>query len=206
MKDGMIVLTYTDYWIDENKFKRVMSNNEATYYFTRSGIFELFTIVKPTRFIKRTRGNKNIDKKAVTLDIETFLNSDNEHIPYVISYYDGEVAYATNSFYLTDFKSSNEMIKASIESLLQPKYHKHKIYIHNLANFDSIFLLKNLVALGELNVIMNKGKLISIDLKMNDIEISFRDSYQILLAGLKKLGKSFKVETEKAIFPYGFVT
>ena len=37
------------------------------------------------------------------------------------------------------------------------------------------------------------------------IEISFRDSYQILLAGLKKLGDSFKVQTQKTIFPYNFV-
>lgn len=204
IKDGMTVLKYTDYWIDENKFKRVMPKNEATYYFTRSGIFELFTIMKPTRFIKQKRANKKIDKRAVTLDIETYVNEQNEHVPYVISFYDGS-SFASSSFYVTDYKSSDDMIKASIEALLQTKYHKHKIYIHNLANFDSIFLLKNLVNFGDLKVLLNKGKLISIDLTVNDIEISFRDSYQILLASLKKLGKSFQVETQKSIFPYSFV-
>ena len=45
IKDGMTVLKYTDYWIDENKFKRVIGDNkEATFYFTRTGEFELFTI------------------------------------------------------------------------------------------------------------------------------------------------------------------
>src|ERR1700749_3105623 len=45
IKDGMTVLKYTDYWIDENKFKRVIGENkEATFYFTRTGEFELFTI------------------------------------------------------------------------------------------------------------------------------------------------------------------
>jgi len=202
IKNGMTVLKYTDYWMDENKFKRVMGNNEATYYFNRSGEFQLFTIMKPTRFIKQKRANKKIDKRAVTLDIETYVNEQNEHVPYVISFYDGE---ACKSFYVTDYNSSDEMIKASIEALIQPRYNKHKVYIHNLANFDSIFLLRNLVTFGDLNVIMNKGKLISIDLTVNDIEISFRDSYQILLASLKKLGKSFQVDTQKSIFPYNFV-
>lgn len=100
------------------------------------------------------------------------------------------------------------MLQECIKSLLVKKYHKHKVYIHNLANFDGIFLLKNLVSLGQLNVIMNNGKLIGIDLTSEEgVEISFRDSYQILLAGLSKLGKSFElpIELQKAIFPYKFV-
>lgn len=110
-----------------------------------------------TRYIKPKRGSKKIDKKMVTLDIETRVIN-NEHIPYLICYYDGNEAY---SFYLTDYDSPDEMIKACISSLLVLKYHKHKIYIHNLANFDGIFILRNLVTLGEVKVLLNKGKLIS---------------------------------------------
>ena len=36
------------------------------------------------------------------------------------------------------------MINKVIESLLKPKYTGYNIYVHNLAYFDGIFLLKNL--------------------------------------------------------------
>ena len=49
------------------------------------------------------------------------------------------------------------MIIKALTDLKRKKYHKHKVYIHNLANFDGIFLLKNLVSLGDVKVIMNKG-------------------------------------------------
>lgn len=78
--------------------------------------------------------------------------------------YDGKKA---NSFYLTDYKSSEDMIKTCIISLCRWKYHKNKIYIHNLANFDGIFILKILVKIGAATgckILMNNGKLISIDL------------------------------------------
>jgi hypothetical protein len=131
-----------------------------------------------------------------------------KHIPYLICYFDGKVSYP---FYLTDYNSSDDMIKACLTSLCQLKYHKHKVYIHNLANFDGIFLLRNLAAIGKLNVLLNKGKLISIDLIFidkygNEIQINFRDSYQILLSSLSKLGKSFQVKNLKSMFPYNFVT
>lgn len=106
---------------------------------------DLYTVFKPTRYIRKVKTNKRINKKVLVLDIETYLN-DSLQIPYLISYYDGS---ACKSFYLTDYNSPNDMIKACISDLLQAKYHKHKIYIHNLANFDGIFLLKNLVALGD---------------------------------------------------------
>lgn len=58
---------------------------------------------------------------------------------------------------------------------------------------------------------MNNGKLIQIDLAFHpenskySIVLNFRDSYQILLASLEKLGKSFNTECKKSIFPYDFV-
>ena len=104
-------------------------------------------------------------------------------------------------------------------SLARAKYNRYKVYIHNLANFDGIFLLRVLVKLGNVNVLMNNGKLISIELKFTPIDsnysivLDFRDSYQILLSSLSKLGKSFKVAAvgmlaaclRKTIFPYNFV-
>lgn len=111
--------------------------------------------------IKSKSPSRNLNENFITLDIETYINQENKHEPYLICYFDGKRA---NDFYLTDYKSSEDMIKACILSLCRFKYNRYKIYIHNLANFDGIFLLRNLVTLGELKVLLNKGKLISIDL------------------------------------------
>jgi hypothetical protein len=72
----------------------------------------------------------------MTLDIETFINDNNEMIPYCICVYDGNKNY---SYYLTDYNNYHDMIKIAISSLLKPKYNNYKIYIHNLSNFDATF-------------------------------------------------------------------
>jgi hypothetical protein len=68
-----------------------------------------------------------------------------------------------------------------------------------------IFLLKILVNLGECKPIIHHDDIISIGFKFNGYNISFRDSQQILINSLAKLGKAFGVETLKSIFPYTFV-
>jgi DNA polymerase elongation subunit (family B) len=135
------------------------------------------------------------------MDIETFLK-DGVHIPYVITWYDGKNIF---SYYLTNFKSSNEMIIQTFKDLMVKKYDNYKIYIHNLSGFDGIFLLKILAELGSVKPIIHHGDLISIDFKFKGYNIIFRDSQQLLITSLRSLGKVFAVETQKSIFPYRFV-
>jgi DNA polymerase elongation subunit (family B) len=135
------------------------------------------------------------------MDIETFIK-DGIHIPYCISFYDGE---NTFSYYLTDFKDSNSMIIKAILDLMIKKYDNYKIYLHNLANFDAIFLLKIIIKLGICKPIIHHDRIISIQLNYGDHVVFFRDSQQLLIGSLAKLGKSFGVKTLKSIFPYFFV-
>jgi hypothetical protein len=97
------------------------------------------------------------------------------------------------------------MIKTAIKDLMIKKYDNYKVYIHNLANFDAIFLLKILADLGQCKPIIHHGDRISINFKFKDYNITFRDSQQLLLSSLRKLAKVFTVETPKSIFPYDFV-
>src|ERR1700679_2634001 len=97
------------------------------------------------------------------------------------------------------------MIIQAIKDLMVKKYDNYKIYIHNLARFDGIFLLRILVNLGECKPIIHKDKLIQIGFRYKDYDITFRDSKQLLLQSLRDLGKSFRVESQKSIFPYTFV-
>lgn len=52
--------------------------------------------------------------KFITMDIDTFIK-DGVHIPYTISWYDGENIY---SYYLTDYKSSEDMIINALRDLM----------------------------------------------------------------------------------------
>ena len=129
-------------------------------------------------------------------------------VPYLISYYDGKVS---RSFYLADYNNNVDlMLNRCIKSLLVPEYDGYKIYVHNLANFDSVFLMKALVKLGQVQPIINKGRLISIKLKAKEqegkaITLQFLDSYQLLLVSLSKLGEAFNCNVNKGIFPHDFV-
>jgi hypothetical protein len=200
------VLTYKDIITDENKFIREIGKNSYHY----NNKLELVSVNKSNRYIKTKSRTNKINNNFITLDIETKL-VDNIHVPYLISYFDGTVK-NSRSFFLTDYNSPIEMIQDCILSLCRFKYHKHKIYIHNLANFDGIFLMRAIAEIGDLKVIMNKEKLISFDFHFkpslftkNEIVLNFRDSYQILLGSLHKLGQSFKVQTIKTVFPYRFI-
>lgn len=97
------------------------------------------------------------------------------------------------------------MIMSALMDLMIKKYDNYKVYIHNLANFDGIFLIKILTKLGNCKPIIHNGKIISITFYWKDYVIHFRDSQQLLIASLANLGVSFGVVTLKTVFPYSFV-
>jgi hypothetical protein len=97
------------------------------------------------------------------------------------------------------------MINHALTELMIKKYDNYKVYIHNLARFDAIFLLKILANLGICKPIIHKDKIISINFKYKEYNITFKDSLQMLIVSLRDLGKSFNVDIQKSIFPYNFV-
>jgi len=97
------------------------------------------------------------------------------------------------------------MIKACIRGIMIKKYDNYKIYIHNMAGFDAIFLLKILADLGYVKPIIHNNKIISIQFNLKGYTVQFKDSLQLLTDSLRNLSKSFGVETQKSIFPYRFV-
>jgi hypothetical protein len=97
-----------------------------------------------------------------------------------------------------------DMIIHAIKDLTNRSYKNYRVYIHNFAKFDVIFLLKYLNKIGIVDPLIHKGKIISMKFNLNNYTIHFRDSYQILQASLRKLTKAFNVENQKGIFPYKF--
>jgi DNA polymerase type B, organellar and viral len=197
-KEGNLIYEYKDHKIDESTFIRSILNKHYTF---KNNKLVVLTVEKTVNFIKNLKPSSRLINNIITLDIETFIK-DGIHIPYVISWFDGE---KSNSYYLLDFSSSNALLSQAIKDLMIRKYADYKIYIHNLANFDAIFLLKILTDLGDIKPIIHHGDLISINFKFKNYNLIFRDSLQILLVSLRKLTKVFGVDTQKSIFPYSFV-
>ena len=226
-RQGMLTLTYEDTQTSSNgeggsRFIRTINNNK--YHYNEAGGLELFYVQKPTKYISTLQEGSKIDSNFMTLDIETRLVKGRKETGLrnggtstgavlnkllSASREDGKLS---KSFYLTDFNMNLDLIlEKCIKSLLVPKYDGYKIYVHNLANFDSIFLMKVLVRLGQVQPIINKGRLISIKFKGRasildkPIILQFLDSYQLLLASLSKLGEAFDCKTNKGLFPHKFV-
>jgi hypothetical protein len=196
-----IILKFRDELLDVNdlsSFKRVMKNQEYNFEF---GELKLKKIKKEVKFLKPIKKNIFLKKNFITMDLETFT-VDNIMVPYCISLYDGQIK---KSFYLIDFKDSDEMLKESILYIMKRKYHNYKVYFHNFSHFDGIFLLTILSELSN-NIIpiIRDGRIIDIKFRFGQYTLYFRDSYLILPSSLKELAKYFKVE-HKGIFPYKFI-
>src|SRR6267154_2308125 len=125
------------------------------------------------KLINKISPIKNLNNKFITLDIETFIK-DSILIVYCISIFDGK---NKNSFILNDFKNSEELIITALKSIMIRKYNGYNIYMHNMAKFDIIFLLKYLVELGIVDPIIHNERIINIKFnfgKKGEYEIYFR--------------------------------
>jgi len=94
------------------------------------------------------------------------------------------------------------MINSAIVDICTRKYKNYKIYLHNFSKFDGYFLVKYLSKIGSCDPIIHKGKIITLKFNYNNYNIVFKDSYLLLPSSLRKLGKSFNVESLKGFFPY----
>lgn len=122
---------------------------------------------------------------------------------YCVSIYDGV---KTNSFFLTDFKSNEDMLEAAVKILMKRKYDGCSVYLHNFSNFDSVFLINTLQKLTDHILKPNRrnGKLINVQFKFREYTLYFRDSYLLLPSSSRKLAIAFKVEN-KGYFPHSFL-
>jgi hypothetical protein len=215
IRNGVSGLIYNDQELRTGIFTRVIGSNK--YYCSENKGVEFFQSIKQNNFIKTLNKEVKINQDIITLDLETYMTKNNDGsvtlVPYLISFYDG-VSSASN--YLTNFKDHKEMILDLLNKLVIDNYDGYKVYAHNLSNFDSLFLLDILNLHFNINIIRNKGRLISIKVsktiidkltkKEKVIKLTFYDSYQLLPSSLRKLTTSFNTNTKKDIFPYDFVT
>lgn len=206
------VLVVTDYpsGKDPSTFRREVDN--IIYHFKDSELY-VETQSRRTPFIKPIRKNRKLIKnRLMTLDVETTSEDVLDEKTgkmftvmkvYLVSVYDGKKA---TSFYIDDYKNEIELINSVISFLLSGPYNNRVIYTHNLAKFDSVFLLRYLATSKDCYMdkpLMKDGRFIQITIKVGidgGYSLKFVDSLQLLPQSLKSLAKQFNVE-EKGLFP-----
>jgi len=201
IKNGKEVTNWTDTIIGKNSIVREIG--KSIYYYENMELV-LVKVIKKSKAIEKVKVNKKLDNKIITMDLETIL-IDNIHVPYLLSWFDGNTS---NSYIINPSDPVTieleilRMINSAIDDICTRKYKNYKIYLHNFSKFDGYFLVKYLAKIGICDPIIHKGKIISVKFTYNDYNITFKDSYLLLPSSLRKLGKSFNIESLKGIFPY----
>jgi hypothetical protein len=117
------------------------------------------------------------------MDIET--KSINEKlVPYCVSVFDGKKAY---SFYITDYNSSNSMLRASIKFILKIKYNKHRVYLHNFSYFDGIFLMREIISLtgsDQIKPVIKDGRIINLKVEFGYSKIKISNIILTLIINI----------------------
>lgn len=170
-------------------------------------IYEKLFISKKDQ-ISKGRTDKKSSLNIITLDIETFVNSDRKMDLLCLSYYDGS---KTDSFYISDYNSVKELKNAALKKLFVKANSNKKIYIHNSSNFDLVFILKHIANYPGVNLepIIRDGQFIDLKIKYGskkEFVINMRDSFLLLPVSLRSLAKQFNVDVLKGNFPFEFVT
>lgn len=205
---GSKVQKFTDTVVSAVEDEFVRKVGERYFHFLNGSVRFIFDkLFASKEKITKGRKDKKFHLNMITLDIETFVNSDKKMDLLCLSFFDGSTS---ESFYISDFNSVKELMNAVLKRLLVKGNSKKNIYIHNSSNFDLVFILKHIANYPgvELEPIIRDGKFINLKIKYGskkEFFVDMRDSFLLLPVSLKDLAEQFKVSTLKGLFPYSFV-
>jgi hypothetical protein len=230
-KNLILLSEMEDTVISPDLFVRKINNINVIIYRNKVSLIEISKSLNPID----SRGVYGIDGELESLmgerntnygtfDTETFEDPNGHNLAkvYALGFLTNKDK-NSNMFYLTNFKNSEELILTCINNMLNIKYHQYIFYCHNFGNFDLIFIYsvleqynfslieQNKEIYYQITPLMRDDQVIRLDIKikyLNDkyIKISFVDSINILNGSLANLAKNFKVDHQKGIFPYSFVS
>ena len=144
-----LISTFSDF--NKNKYiRRTFSNDKMVFFDDSQNPYFYFEDFNSNDLMHKVKEASKYEFNVCTLDLETFVDSNNEHQILCACFYDGN---ETFKFYISDYSCPEELLMDLFETIMQPKYHKTNIYIHNGSSFDLVFLLKPLYELTSDNSI-----------------------------------------------------
>lgn len=211
--------------LNQNKllFDRTIGNLTLTIDRDKIVKYKVINQLQPIKSVKNYISDRNIN--FGTFDLETFKDLDGLAKVYALGFYTNRDELPI-MYYLTDYPDldSSQLILKCLDNMLVNKYNNYLFYVHNLANYDIVFmynvLLKSNLDKGFdyyiLKTTMRDNTIIKLEIKIkklsntddnkyNYIKISFVDSLNLLNSSLDKLTKDFNIETKKGTFPHSFV-
>lgn len=176
------------------------------------------------KLLEESRLDLDKNLKIGTFDFETYLDKNQNAIPYYIGCRTGD----KKVFYkYSDYLNVDEMVLKFILDLMVIENHNRFYYAHNLSDFDGMFVLKSLINTSKSHDLKikvlskNDGTIISLEIKKilinkKIIKITLLDSLHLLPFSLRDLGKVFSLkknsfynETKNIIgkgnFPHDFI-
>jgi hypothetical protein len=146
-----------------NNFTRLI-NNQLIVYANKEPVY--IQNRHKTNYFTKVKKCEGVSTNFITMDLET-KNINGVLEPYCICIFDGKNSY---SFYITDFTSSDEMVKSALKFLMKRKYDRSIVYLHNFSYFDGIFLFGSLIKIIDnptknIKPLMRNGRIIN--LKVN---------------------------------------
>lgn len=204
---GASDLKWTDTTIvSDVSFKREIQ--KSTIYFMDGEVI-LRKQVLPAKPFSRASKDHKLSNSFLTMDIET-IKLDGRLVPYTICATNGTQCISsfagTGAPGLAAPGCQRDLFNRFLDQLLKLVPAKAKrtiVYAHNLSGFDGLFLMKHLVAYGEVQPLLFNGRVISITLKLlGGRTILFKDSYLLIPSSLRSLCHIFKVASLKTYFPF----
>ena len=190
---------------ETNEFIRKIGNKH--YHIKEGQLYFIFEDIFPTKFITKANKSKSKPEPIMTLDLETYSDQNKVMHVYCASFFDGK---ETFNFYLSDYESPELMFMRLFKKVFSRKNRNAMIYIHNMKDFDVIFIMKHLAKLDYISIdsTVKDGKILNLKIiygANGGNHVIFRDSKLLLDASLANLTKPFNSTDFKDIFPHKFV-
>jgi len=196
IKNNKVKISWVDKIINIEDDHLIRTISQTIVEYKNGDILSIRNIKKCNK-IQKINTPRTISKNIITADLETYLDENNNMVPYLASFYQqGNMGYFFNN-------NTNILFQNFFKKLFCRKNRGFKIYFHNLSGFDGFFLIKYLIKFGyNISPLIHSDKLISINISQGRNYWYLRDSNLLLLQSLNKLCKSFNIDSVKGNFPY----
>jgi hypothetical protein len=219
LRDNVHKLTFTDKCVGDRSVREFVSTGVRLVYGERGYLYT--ELPYNVSYWQKIPGDYVYDSNIGTMDIEVYTvpNTNGVSLPYACGFKDRKGN--KQLFYIKKDEKPINVVVRMLEAMVVRSYDKNIFYVHNLARFDSRYIL---AALGEDSMAdyclapLGRGinELFSMRIIRQPrkgerrISITLMDSYYIQPFSLDTLSKKYdKTETSmytKSVFPHKFVS